>query len=190
MQASAMLLSVVMLGFALGVGLIFTFAGVSHWRHRRLLSGVVANYRLLPDGMVNPVAAVLPWAELALGLGLLLSPVMPVLGRGADLVGGAVLLLFGWAMAVNLRRGRGHIDCGCGHAELRQPLSWMLVIRNIALALPLLALAVSGAELPGGMALLAVLVAALAVWLGYHLFNALAALQSSPLSATLLPTRR
>jgi hypothetical protein len=64
------------------VGLIFTFAGLSHWRHRRLLSGVVANYRLLPDGMVNPVAAVLPWAELALGLGLLLSPVMPVLGRG------------------------------------------------------------------------------------------------------------
>jgi hypothetical protein len=40
------------------------------------------------------------------------------------------------------------------------------------------------------MALMAVIVAALAVWLGYHLFNALAALQSSPLSATLLPTRR
>jgi hypothetical protein len=51
-------------------------------------------------------------------------------------------------MAVNLRRGRGHIDCGCGHAELRQPLNWLLVFRNIALALPLLALAVSGRNCP------------------------------------------
>jgi hypothetical protein len=188
MQASAMLLSVVMLGFALGVGLIFTFAGLSHWRHRRLLSGVVANYRLLPDGMVNPVAAVLPWAELALGLGLLLSPVMPVLGRGQTWSGAqscSFWLGHGGEPAARAR----HIDCGCGHAELRQPLNWLLVAQYCAGS----AFAGSGgvgAELPGGMALMAVMVAALAVWLGYHLFNALAALQSSPLSATLLPTRR
>jgi hypothetical protein len=130
MQASAMLLSVVMLGFALGAGLIFTFAGLGHWRHRRLLSGVVANYRLLPDGMVNPVAAVLPWAELALGLGLLLSPVMPVLGRVQTWSGAqscSFWLGHGGEPAARAR----HIDCGCGHAELRQPLNWLLVAQYL-----------------------------------------------------------
>jgi len=194
MGASALLLAALLLGFGMGVGLIFAFAGLGHWRHRRLLGGVVGNYRLLPDALVAPVAGLLPWGEIAVGLALLLTPVVPLIGRAGAMAGGVLLLLFGWAMAVNLRRGRGYIDCGCGHAELRQPLSWLLVARNLVLAAPLLGFGALGPVLPGGMALLAAMVAALAVWLGYHLFNALAALQSSPLSAGLhpirLPTRR
>lgn len=190
----AALLATMLLGFGIGAGLIFAFAGLSHWRHRRLLVGVVGNYRLLPDGLIAPVAGLLPWAEMALGLALVSAAFSPLLGRAGALAGGGVLLLFGWAMAVNLRRGRGFIDCGCGHAELRQPLSWMLVARNLVLALPLLGMAAIGPVLPDGMALLAAMVAGLAVWLGYHLFNALAALQSSPLSVSMhpirLPTRR
>ena len=186
------LMATLSLGLALGTGLVFTFAGVGHWRHRRLLGGVVANYRLLPDALVGAVAAMLPWAEIAVGLGLLLSPFGS--GRAAMLVGGVLLLIFGWAMAVNLRRGRGFIDCGCGHAALRQPLNWLLVARNAGMALPLLGFALAGPELPTGMAMVAAMVAGLSVWLGYHLFNALVALQSSPLSASLhpirLPTRR
>lgn len=184
------LLATLLSGFGIGAGLIFAFAGLSHWRHRRLLVGVVGNYRLLPDGLVAPVAGLLPWGEMAVGLALF----VPGFGRAGTLAGGGLLLVFGWAMAVNLRRGRGFIDCGCGHAELRQPLSWLLVARNLVLALPLLALAALGPVLPDGMTLIAAMVAGLAVWLGYHLFNALAALQSSPLSASLhpirLPTRR
>ncbi|NKI98996.1 MauE/DoxX family redox-associated membrane protein [Novosphingobium sp. SG707] len=190
----AVLLATLLLGFGIGAGLIFAFAGLSHWRHRRLLVGVVGNYRLLPDGLVAPVAGLLPWGEMAVGLALMVAPLAAGVGRGGALAGGGLLLLFGWAMAVNLRRGRGFIDCGCGHDTLRQPLSWALVARNVVLALPLLALAAMGPVLPDGMALIAAMVAGLAVWLGYHLFNALAALQSSPLSASLhpirLPTRR
>jgi hypothetical protein len=40
---------------------------------------------------------------------------------------------------------------------LRQPLNWLLVFRNIALALPLAGSGGVGAELPGGMALMAVI---------------------------------
>lgn len=194
MGGSALLLAALLLGFAIGVGLIFAAAGVEHWRHRRLLGGVVGNYRLLPVALVGPVAGLLLWGEFAVGLALLLAPVVPWLGRCGALVGGGLLVIFAVAMAVNLRRGRGYIDCGCGHAQLRQPLSWMLVARNLVLATPLLGFAALGPVLPGGMALVAAMVAGLAVWLGYHLFNALAALQSSPLSASLhpvrLPTRR
>lgn len=190
----AVLLATLLLGFGVGAGLIFAFAGLSHWRHRRLLVGVVGNYRLLPDGLIAPVAGLLPWGEMAVGLALMVAPLAAGVGRAGALAGGGLLLLFGWAMAVNLRRGRGFIDCGCGHDTLRQPLSWMLVARNLVLALPLLALAAMGPVLPDGMALIAAMVAGLAVWLGYHLFNALAALQSSPLSVSIhpirLPTRR
>lgn len=184
------LLAAVLLGFMIGVGLIFALAGVAHWQHRRLLVGVVGNYRLLPDALVGPVAALLPWGELAVGLALLMGPFSLPVARVGAVAGGGLLILFGWAMAVNLRRGRSHIDCGCGHAELRQSLNGWLVARNLALALPLLGFALLGPSMPQGMGLLAALVAGLAVWLFYHLFNALVALQSSPLSATLLPTRR
>jgi uncharacterized membrane protein YphA (DoxX/SURF4 family) len=51
--------------------LVFVHAGLSKLRHRDVLPGVIANYRLLPDALVAPVAAVLPWAELVLGLALL-----------------------------------------------------------------------------------------------------------------------
>ena len=46
----------------------------------------------------------------------------------------AMALLLGYAggMAINLRRGRDRIECGCGGAA--QPLSWSLIGRNIAIA--------------------------------------------------------
>lgn len=101
-------------------------------------TGVVRNYRLLPEPLVRPVALSLPVAELLLAAGLM----VPATGRAA--AAGAVLLLlaFAAAMAVNIRRGRVDIDCGCFMTVLRQRLGWGLVVRNlllVLLALPLLA---------------------------------------------------
>jgi hypothetical protein len=189
MQAGAQVAAVLVGAGALGAGLVLAGAGATKLRHRRLLPGVVANYRLLPDALVAPFALVLPWAELALGLALLAAPFVARVAQGAGLAGAGLLLLFAAAMAVNLRRGRSHIDCGCGHPQLRQPLSWLLVARNLLLALPLAALALgAGATLSGVDA--ATALAGLAVCLVYHLFNTLAALSASPLAATLLPVRR
>ena len=53
-----------------------------------------------------------------------------VASPGLALVAMALLALFAAAMAINIRRGRDHIDCGCGQSFLRQTLSWMLVARN------------------------------------------------------------
>ena len=44
-------------------------------------------------------------------------------------------------MAINLRRGRADIDCGCFAGLMRQKLSWPLVARNLVLALALLVVA-------------------------------------------------
>jgi hypothetical protein len=69
---------------AIGVGLVFVTAGLAKLRSRRMFPGVVANYRLLPETMVAPVAYALPWAELAIGLGL-----MAGIDKGTELVGAA-----------------------------------------------------------------------------------------------------
>ena len=121
-------------GAALAVGLLFLAAAIGKLRHRALLPAVVANYRLLPRPLVAPVAASLPWVEAALGLMLVVDQ------RGGAVAAAAtatLLLLFAAAMAVNLRRGRTHIDCGCGFG-MRQPLHRALVWRNVLLAAMLL----------------------------------------------------
>lgn len=96
----------------------------------------LAAYRLVPAPALDAAAKLVPIAEAALGVGLLI----PVT-RTAALIGSAALfLLYAAAIAVNLLRGRSYIDCGCGGAS--HPLSWGLVVRNAVLAGA--ALAVSG----------------------------------------------
>ena len=136
----------------------------------KLTPGVISNYRLLPRFTVPVVAAVLPPVELALGLLLLSAQAMPWAQFGAMLL----LVLFAAAMAINIRRGRTHIDCGCGRSFLKQSLRWSLVARNGTLALLLLpSLWVS--LLPMSMVLSGV-AGGLAFFLLYLVLNTLSAL--------------
>ncbi|HEX7853421.1 MAG TPA: MauE/DoxX family redox-associated membrane protein [Sphingobium sp.] len=132
-EVSAGGLAVAGLAGSIAVGLIFLTAGGQKLRHRAILPGVIANYRILPERLVGPLAAVLPVLEIATGLALI-AGVAPLPALTAILL----LLLFAAAMAVNIARGRRQIDCGCGGPELRQALSWVLVLRNLLLAALLL----------------------------------------------------
>jgi hypothetical protein len=116
------------------VGLILLLAAMQKAAHWRLLPGVIANYRLLPRAMVLPVAVVLPLVEMIVGVLVLSAQLSPF----AELTAIGLLILFAAAMAVNLRRGRAHIDCGCGRPFLKQTLRWSLVARNAVLAALLL----------------------------------------------------
>jgi Methylamine utilisation protein MauE len=116
------------------VGLVFLAAAVQKALHWPILPGVIANYPLSPRALVMPVAGVLPPLEMILGLALLSELARPWPQLAAILL----LALFAAAMAVNLRRGRAHIDCGCGQSFLKQTLSWILVVRNAVLATLLL----------------------------------------------------
>lgn len=169
-------LALPLLGVAasVAVALLFAVAGIDKLRHRDLLPGVIANYRLLPDALVAPAAALLPGVELLVAAGLLLgfAPLAP-------LVAIALLLVFAAAMAINIGRGRRHIDCGCGHVGLRQSLGWGQVARNLVLATALLpALAAGRADL--GMADAALGAAAgVALYLVLLMFSAVGALVAS-----------
>ena len=112
------------------VALVFLTAAYGKLRHFVPFQGVIANYRVLPQVLVTPVAYLLPPLEALLGAALLVGLADPWPELGA-----AVLLLtFAAAMGVNLRRGRSHIDCGCFQSALKQTLSWHLVVRNIVLS--------------------------------------------------------
>eukprot|EP01037_Dinobryon_pediforme_P012987 gene12987-13089_t len=114
---------------AIGTGIVFVGAGLGKLRHRELVPGVVANYRILPDALVAPVAALLPPVELVLGTGMIASVLVPGTLRLLALPAAALLIIFAAAMAINIVRGRSHIDCGCGRSQLRQPLHWGMIVR-------------------------------------------------------------
>jgi uncharacterized membrane protein YphA (DoxX/SURF4 family) len=112
------------------VALVFLTAAVGKLRHRLVFQGVVANYQLLPEIAVPAFALVLPIVEIAVAAELLFATsAWPAMGAAA------LLMLFALAMAVNIQRGRRHIDCGCFQSALKQALSWILVGRNAGLAL-------------------------------------------------------
>jgi uncharacterized membrane protein YphA (DoxX/SURF4 family) len=102
----------------------FLQAGVQKIRYREQLPGVISNYRILPAVLVPSASWLLPLAELALGIALLVPSSWPALGAGC------LLGLFTAAIVTNLVRGRSSIDCGCFRSELRQGLGWELVWRN------------------------------------------------------------
>jgi uncharacterized membrane protein YphA (DoxX/SURF4 family) len=119
--------------------LVFLLAAAGKMRHRAVFGGVVANYRLLPQFLVSPVAYALPPFEAILGFCLLLGLGSP----WPEAAAAALLVVFAAAIGVNLRRGRRDIDCGCFQNALKQTLSFTLVMRNGALAM-LLGLAAVG----------------------------------------------
>ena len=170
----ALVLAIMGLAASVGVGLILLIAGFEKLRHRILLPGVIANYRLLPNGLVAPAATILPIAEILIGAALIAggSP-LPVL------LAILLLILFGAAMAINIRRGRTHIDCGCGRSQLRHPIGWSLVARNAILA-TLLVPRLWGAPTLGAMDIVTAMVGGVALYLTYLLCNSIGALIALP----------
>jgi hypothetical protein len=88
----------------------------------------LAQYQLVPASLIMPVAWLFPLME-ALAGALLLPTVTRLEGAllAMVVVGTASL-----AIAINLRRGRTRIDCGCGMGE-HTPLSSRLLWRNAVL---------------------------------------------------------
>ncbi len=115
---------------------LWLHAGIAKLRDTTRLEGVIADYLLLPAALARPAALALPAVELAVAAGLVASPAR----AAAALVSAALLGVYAAAVAVNLRRGRHSIDCGCGDAP--RPIHVWLVGRNAVLAAASLALLV------------------------------------------------
>jgi uncharacterized membrane protein YphA (DoxX/SURF4 family) len=110
------------------LGLIFLQAGVQKARHLAEFNGVVLNYRILPRRLAPVVSALLPAVEIGVAVALF-AGVTP----WAEAAAAVLLGVFAWAMAVNVKRGRRDIDCGCFQSTLRQVIGWSTVVRNLGL---------------------------------------------------------
>jgi uncharacterized membrane protein YphA (DoxX/SURF4 family) len=120
---------------ALALAALWTAAGVHKLRGPEGFVAALAAYALLPRRTVDVVARALPIIEIAVAIGLLLR-----LSRGAAAVVSALLLgLYALAIAINLRRGRRELDCGCLSFGRRSTISTMLLWRNGTLMLASLA---------------------------------------------------
>lgn len=138
------------LTLALALAALFGAAALHKLRAREQWPAIVRQYRLLPDALAIAVALLVPLTE-ALAAAALLWPRTRVAGA---LTVTALLLAYTSALAINLRRGRRSIDCGCFGSARRQGIAPWMVGRNLVLAALALALllptngrAVSAAEL-------------------------------------------
>lgn len=107
-------------------------------------AGDLANYRLVPTSWVVSAAAILPWIEIGLGAGLLLTPWTRLLLIAAA----GLLAVFTAAVTINLARGR-RIACGCRGGS--KPISWALAATNTAWILLALVAALVGPPSPAAV---------------------------------------
>lgn len=108
---------------------LFASAAISKLTSLEEFYGVVRNFRLVPEGVARAIAMVLPVAELAVAVGLLVT----AFAVPAAVVAAVLLLGFAVAIGINVLRGRTQIDCGCFRNGMKQRISWAMVGRNIAL---------------------------------------------------------
>jgi uncharacterized membrane protein YphA (DoxX/SURF4 family) len=107
---------------------IFLIAGGLKWRSARPIGEAVADYEVLPEWLIHPVASALIPVELLVGVSLLLG----VFPDAMLVIAAMILSLFCLAVVTNLLRSRP-IDCGCW-GDAKAQISWWLVVRNGALA--------------------------------------------------------
>lgn len=104
-----------------------------------VFAATLADYRIVPRGLVKVSSVSLAGFEFVLG-----AAVLTPMTRNAALIASAVMLItYAAAMGINLLRGRRHIDCGCMGPVARQSLSGWLLVRNALLAALALVVAIS-----------------------------------------------
>lgn len=112
----------------LAVAAVFVAAAIPKLADPSSFAEDVANYRMLPDLLVGPVAVALPIVELLIGAALITG----VHAAGAAMLAGALLLVFAVGMSQAMARGID-LDCGCFGAASEMQVSGLTIARNLLL---------------------------------------------------------
>ena len=94
------------------LGAVFLWASFDKIMDPSKFARDIANYHIIPFGLENIIAIVLPWLEFFIGSALILG----LLVDGAVLLSGILLIAFNVLIAQAMLRGF-NIDCGCGLKE-------------------------------------------------------------------------
>ena len=110
---------------------IFLYSGYSKMQSTLQFAAVLSQYQLVPADLVLPLATYLPWAEIALGLFLLIGWKT----RLAAWIAASLLLVFIIAMTVTYLRG---IEADCGCFGIGEKISPGTIARDALMLLPAL----------------------------------------------------
>ena len=114
----------------IALGAIFFAAALPKIADPPSFAHMIYNYRILPAGLINITALVMPWAEIIAGLALMLG----IWRRPARWLIATMLVVFMVAITINLVRDNA-IDCGCfdlslagrTHEERIRDMWWVLI---------------------------------------------------------------
>ncbi|WP_372683645.1 cation diffusion facilitator family transporter, partial [Desulfosarcina sp.] len=110
------------------LGAVFLYASYDKILHPEAFAQAVYNYQILPDGLINLAALVLPWLELLLGLCLVAGVWLP----GTTVLSTTLLAVFIGALVFNQIRGLD-VHCGCFSTETTEgPADLWTVARDVS----------------------------------------------------------
>jgi len=110
--------------------LLFASAAAHKLRDLARFDEIFSAYGMIPAISRLRISWAVPVAEISVAVGLAGIPTRPY----AAILGILLLLGYAAAIAVNLRRGRRDLACGCGGPDERRPISAWMVWRNILIA--------------------------------------------------------
>lgn len=115
---------------AAATALLFASASAHKLRDLKRFDEIFGAYGLLTVVGRLGLSWSIPALELAVAGGLLVDESRPY----AAAVGIVLLLTYAAAIAVNLKRGRRDLACGCGGPDERRPIAPWMVWRNVLIA--------------------------------------------------------
>lgn len=111
------------------IGALFIGAGALKVGHFNDLAAAIAGFRILPEAAVGPLAVVLPFFEIGVGVYL----VVGLFTRAAATIAGILMAVYAAAIASAVLR---HIpaNCGCFGPSDTATADWPHVVADLALA--------------------------------------------------------
>lgn len=94
------------------LGLVFIVASYDKLLNPQQFARDISNYHLIPFGLENFVAIILPWIELFIGTSLIIG----IMVEGSAIATGVLLIMFNFLVFQAMVRGF-NIECGCGLKE-------------------------------------------------------------------------
>ena len=91
------------------MGIVFVYASYDKILDPGKFARDIANYHIVPFGLENSIAIILPWLELLIGAGIILG----IFLDGSVVLSGSFLILFIVMIFQAMMRGF-NIECGCG----------------------------------------------------------------------------
>ena len=107
------------------LGLVFIYASYDKILDPEKFARDIANYHIIPFGLENSIAIILPWLELLIGMGIILG----IFLDGSVVLSGSFLILFIFMIFQAMMRGF-NIECGCGLKE-GEMVGWPKILENI-----------------------------------------------------------